>query len=349
MTDEIVESHASATLADVDALEKGRKHAPVLRPLRFAWIIAHALVGALSVTSSAGAAEPSAADRETSRSLYAEGMRLLDAHDYTGAEHACGGAHALIKAPTSATCWARALEGLGRLVEARDVFLEAVRFPVASDEPSVFTAARATSRAEADSLSKRIPSVTVVVSGPPASVPLHVTIDGASVPAETARLPRKTNPGAHAISVTARGFEPTTVDVQVSEGEDRRVDVALQAASSATPADASPPTVKQVSLTPFVVGGVGIAGLAFGIVTGILAESKHSTLASECKGGVCAPSDQGDVNSFHTLRTLSTVGYVVGAVGLAGGVVLWLLAPSSEHPAVGLHVGPSTACVIGAF
>jgi hypothetical protein len=76
---------------------------------------------AILSTTAAMAAETSAADRETSRALYAEGMRLLDVHDYAGAEHACGGAHALVKAPTSAACWARALEGLGRLVEARDV------------------------------------------------------------------------------------------------------------------------------------------------------------------------------------------------------------------------------------
>ncbi len=74
-------------------------------------------------------AEPSAADRDTSRALYATGMQALEVHEYPAAERACGGAYALVKAPTSAACWARGLEGLGRLIEARDVFLEAARFP----------------------------------------------------------------------------------------------------------------------------------------------------------------------------------------------------------------------------
>jgi phosphohistidine phosphatase SixA len=48
------------------------------------------------------AAEPSAADRDTSRSLYAQGMEALDKHDYASAERACGGAYALVKVSTAA-------------------------------------------------------------------------------------------------------------------------------------------------------------------------------------------------------------------------------------------------------
>jgi hypothetical protein len=78
-----------------------------------------AVIGALLATGGAShAGEPSAGDRETSRGLYGQGMQALDAHDYAAAERACGGAYALVKAPTAATCWAQALEGLGRLVEA---------------------------------------------------------------------------------------------------------------------------------------------------------------------------------------------------------------------------------------
>src|SRR5580658_10782901 len=67
----------------------------------------------------ARAAEASAGDRETARSLGTQGVLALEAHDYASAERACGGAYALVKAPTVGTCWARALEGLGRLLEAR--------------------------------------------------------------------------------------------------------------------------------------------------------------------------------------------------------------------------------------
>ena len=71
--------------------------------------------------SKAVAAEPSAADKETSRALYAQGMQALDAHDYVAAERACGGVFKVVNVPPGAVCWAKALEGLGKLwVEARD-------------------------------------------------------------------------------------------------------------------------------------------------------------------------------------------------------------------------------------
>jgi hypothetical protein len=314
-------------------------------------------VACLGLASVAAAADPSPADKETSRALYAQGIQALDAHDYAAAEKACGGAHALVKAPTSAACWARALEGLGRLVEARDEFLEAARFPIAADEPAVFASARTTSRAEADSLAKRIPSLTLVVQGPSDLSGLRVNIDGASVPPETALLPRKLNPGGHSITVVSRGFEPTTVDVQLSEAEDRRVELVLHAQGVSPPPTATAPTEPPPQSTShgppliaIVVGGVGVAGVVVGVATALAATSKHTTLQGECSGSTCPPSAQGDLDSFHTLRTVSAVGYVVGALGIAGGVALWLLAPKQADAASArLWLSPGAAGVAGAF
>jgi hypothetical protein len=309
-----------------------------------------AFVLGVGVARTARAAEPSAADRETSRALYAQGMQALDAHEYASAERACGGAHALVKAPTSAACWARALEAVGRLVEARDVFLEAAHFPVASDEPTVFTRARAASRAEADAIAKRIPSLTVVVRGPADASKIRVSIDGTSVPPETVLLPRKVNPGARQVTVVARGFEPSTVDVQVAEAEDRRVEVTLRGEANAAPAETAPaPRGKPPPALALVAGGVGVTGLALGVVAGLVGQSRHSTLAGECNGSVCPPSAQGEIDSFHAMRTISTTGYVVGAMGLVGGAVLWITTASSDGSAVGVQVAPTSARLVGRF
>ncbi len=307
----------------------------------------------------ARAAEPSAADRDTSRALYAQGMEALDAHDYVSAERACGGAHALVKVPTSAACWARALEGLGRLVEARDEFLEAAHFPVKPDEPAVFASARDSSQAEADQLSKRVPTVTLVVSGPDGTAPLRVTFDGASLAPETARLARKANPGRHTITVAAKGFEPTTADVDVSEGENRRVNVALspiagaEAATTRAPGEAPPAPTQGAHRVPtlaIVAGGVGVVGVVVGVATALAATSKHTTLLGECSGSTCPPSAKGDLDSFHVLRTVSAVGYVGGVVGIVGGAALWYFAPSRPSDAsTRVWVGPVSAGVMGAF
>jgi hypothetical protein len=299
-------------------------------------------------SGTARAAEPSPGDRETARSLGTQGIQALDARDYASAERECGGAYALVKAPTVGTCWARALEGLGRLIEARDVFVEVTHLPARPDEPAVFTSARDAAGTEAEALAKRVPTVTLVISGPPDTAPLRVALDGAIVKSETARLPRKVNPGSHTVSVSAPGFEPTTAQVTIAEGEDRRVEVLLRPSSGGT----GPEPLTQRSATgsgslpvlAIVAGGVGLVGLAIGVSAGVAGGSKHSTLSGECDtaNGTCPPSAASDLNSFHSLRTMSTVGYVVGALGLATGVVLFFALPTSkESPATtGLYVGP---------
>jgi hypothetical protein len=108
----------------------------------------------------------------------------------------------------------------------------------------------------------------------------------------------------------------------------------------------------------FVALGVGGVGLIEGIITGVLAMGKHSTLAKECTGpgGTCPNTDSSDLSSYHTMGALSDVGFIVGGVGLAGGLVLVLTAPKStpaSSPAAGLSVTPyiglGTAGATGTF
>jgi len=316
------------------------------------------------VAETAGAAEPTPGDKETARSLGARGMRALDARDYAGAERACGGAYALVKAPTVEICWARALEGLGRLLEARDAFVDVTHFPAKPDEPAVFTSARDAARVEADDLAKRIPTVTLSVSGPPLAAALQVTLDGVVVKSETARLPRKVNPGQHTLSVSAQGFERASVDLAVTEGEARRVEVVLRPSGEAAgprspealPQEARPGTNGGAPppILAMVAGGVGVVGLVVGAAAGTAGSSKHVALVDECDtaNGTCPPSAANDLDAFHTLRSVSTLGYVVGALGLVSGVVIFLATPKSQTlgaGAMGVYLGPSSLGLAGAF
>jgi allophanate hydrolase subunit 1 len=75
-------------------------------------------------------------------------------------------------------------------------------------------------------------------------------------------------------------------------------------------------------------------------------------LANNCDSqGTCPPSEQGDLDAFHSMRTVSTVSYVVGAIGLVAGGVLWLTAPPA-HPArasAQVWLGPGSAGIGGRF
>jgi hypothetical protein len=314
--------------------------------------------GALMLYSAfAFAAEPSAADRETSRALYAQGMQALDAHDYAGAERACGGARALTKVPTASACWGRALEGLGRLLEARDAFLEAARYPTKPDEPEVFATARQSSDQEAEALSKRIPTVTLAVSGPSESAPLRVTVDGAAVAPKTARLPRKVNPGAHIVVVSAAGFAPMSVNVDVAESEDRHLGVTLSLAKEATSDTPTPPRALTETEEPRSLGapvwvafGVGAAGLLVGSVAGAAGFASAGSAKSHCTGNACAPDAQGPINDAKTWATISDVGFVVAGVGAAvgAGLLLWGR-PERAAPSASLSIGPGSVGVRGTW
>ncbi|MEO6576084.1 MAG: hypothetical protein ABIP89_19680, partial [Polyangiaceae bacterium] len=103
--------------------------------------------------------------------------------------------------------------------------------------------------------------------------------------------------------------------------------------------------------------GVGAAGLVFGAVTGVVALGKKSTLKDECKNpdGTCMPSAQSDLDSYHTMGALSTVGFIVAGVGAAAGLVFLISAPKSSSSAsttgvwISPAIGPTSIGAIGRF
>ena len=69
--------------------------------------------------------------------------------------------------------------------------------------------------------------------------------------------------------------------------------------------------------------GVGGAGLVFGGVTGLVVLSKKSALEDDgCVDARCYSDQADDVDSYNSMRTLSTVGFAVGGLGVAAGAAL---------------------------
>ena len=90
------------------------------------------------------------------------------------------------------------------------------------------------------------------------------------------------------------------------------------------------------------VGGVGVAGLVVGSLFGAVASSKWSAAKSDCGAG-CGPTApaQGEKSTASSDATISTVAFVVGGVLAAGGVVLYLTAPSRTASGTGLRIAPA--------
>jgi len=93
------------------------------------------------------------------------------------------------------------------------------------------------------------------------------------------------------------------------------------------------PAPHERSVGPYVVAGVGVAGLATGVIFGLMATSKHD-------GAALASTPQQDAidqqNSAKSLATISTVSFIVGGALVAAGATWWVIdGKSAGKPATG--------------
>jgi hypothetical protein len=333
-----------------------------LRPLRRrAAILAAGLCLLTSALSHpARADEPTAADRETARTLMEEGRALRDQKDLKGALDRFQRADAIMHVPSTGYELAETQVGLGLLVEAKDTLAHIRAIPAAPNEPRPFREARRRADELDGSLAGRIPGLTITVTGAPPGVTPSVTIDGAPVPAAVLGVPRRVDPGHHVLVATVDGGEGRE-EADVAESETRPVTIAITMTTPSAPAPAEvaapppPPRSHTLTYASIALGGVGVAGLGVGAVTGILTLSKKSSLSTECGAShQCPPSAFGDLDSAHTTATISTAAFVAGGVCLAAGVTGFFLtrkgaSSGDDHAEVTPWIGPGGAGLSGRF
>jgi hypothetical protein len=302
-------------------------------------------------------ADPSPADRESARSLLKEGDRLFAAKDFGGALKAYAGADALMHVPSTSVEVAKAQASLGRLIEARETCLQVARQTPPKSEPRAMTLARKRCEELSRTAEPRIPSLKIQVKGPTA--PAEIAIDGVVIPAGAAGLPRRLDPGKHAVVVRAAGFAEKSQDVTLKEAESASLEVKLEPAAdtgvpppppvavvepppaqSAPPSQAAPqphdePVAARAAgggLPTYAWVGFGVAGVgvAVGTVTGLMSLGAASDAKKLCTGNACLPAAQSKIDSSITFANISNVGFAAGIVGAAIGVVGWLTHRSPE-------------------
>jgi hypothetical protein len=291
-------------------------------------------------------AEPNEADRATARALALEAHTALQKKDYATAAERFARADALVHAPTLVVDWARALQGLGRFVEAHEKYELVLREGVDSSAPKSWLRALEDAKKELDLLRPRLAWVTVVLKDPPDAA---VRIDGVAVPPAAVGVKRAADPGFPEVTVSAPGYEDFKQTVTVGPGEEKSIEVTLQK----QPEVAEPPAAatdaayrpRQKSETrrilSYVAFGVGGVGLVTGGITGSLALRKRSDLKSDCIGSRCPSSSQKKIDRYHTYGTISGIGLGLGIAGLGAGLVLLLTEPKAEETGgAGFQVRP---------
>jgi len=296
------------------------------------------LVGAMVLaTRHVAAGEDPAIDQ--ARALAQESGDLLEAGRFEEALERAVQAEELYHAPIHLLMIAEAEEALGRLTQAAETYERLVAEPLSANASPVFRQAQETGAKKLKRLLAKLPSVLIVVDGPSQSA-TSASIDGKPV-ALTGRAIRL-DPGPHAIRVEADGYAPFDDTITLPhKGGVIKLDVLLREPSGSIAAPpAERPSSKEGSYAPAVIAfGIGGAGLVLGGITGVMFLGRMSDLNDRCPDDRCAPEDQPEIDSAGALGNVSTVGFGVGIVGVAVGVIFLATRDTSEAT---LSVGGAT-------
>ena len=194
---------------------------------------------------------------------------------------------------------------------------------------------------------------------------IEVTRDGAPTSHASWGTPIPVDVGSHAVEATAPSRTAFKTSVNVAKDGDR-VEVVVPKLENAPVAAVVPPPPAAAPAAPppvvhsgdegsgqrtvgFVVGGVGVAGVALGAVTGLIAMGKNSDSKKLCPNeGGCPSSDAVSANdSAKTFGLISTIGFIAGGAAVAAGAILIFTAPSEKGARAaknerGIRVVPAT-------
>ena len=238
------------------------------------------------------------------------------------------------------------------------------------------TAFRDEAQSRLDALAKRMPHLTLRLApqSPPSAV---VVLDGGPLPPALLGTAIPADPVTHIIVVHAEGHADKTIEVPLSEGEQKEVPLeagpgeaptvipsatAPPSASSAAEPPPSPPppasSATEASAPPtpplriagYVIGGVGLAGLVAGSVTGIFALAKRGDVDAHCdtSGKVCDQAGLSAISDARTFATVSTIAFVAGGVAVAAGATLVLFG-RPVTPAAAVAPGSAALLLRGTF
>jgi hypothetical protein len=188
---------------------------------------------------------------------------------------------------------------------------------------------------------------------------VSVSLDGRPWLSELDGKTKPIDPGPHSLELRRAGAAPVTQTVRIREGEKaREITVSLGAevaptegrstSSKPEPAPGPAPASGSRSPAPWILGSVGVAGLAVGSILGAVVLNAKSTFDKNCtvsgSTGVCKQDGLDAASTVRSLGPATTVALVAGGA-LTATAVVWLVVrkPSPTGAAVGLAAYTSGA------
>jgi hypothetical protein len=181
-------------------------------------------------------------------------------------------------------------------------------------------------------------------------IAVKVTMDAEVIADRLEGTALSIDPGRHSFAFETTGQPPVHEQLVIQQGEKDRRERIVFGPTAAPVVSLGPtpfPTPGSLPSTPdlgasssssglgtqkilaIVAGGVGVVGLGIGTVVGAIALSKKSDAQSACPGSQCTTQDGvSKWSDAASTGNVSTIGFIIGGVGVAGAAVLWFTAPS---------------------
>lgn len=312
---------------------------PLSQKLAFAFVLSTGSACAVCglETVAWAQSDPSAADVESARAAFLQGLDLRDrVHDNAAAISKFKAAFALVQTPKIGFELGKTYRMQGDLVSAREAFLAVDRIPVRKNESADAHKAREDAAAQAADLESKVPSLTITIVGAG-----QVSIDGQAVRKDTLAAPRRMNPGPHVVQFLVDGEAKDQKVVELREGDQK----SIQFNGPATGGTTKPPPLANGnggSGTEWKPNGSGdsswkppgyntrpnparpilftVAGITAGAgaVFGILAISAVGSAKAACTDGKC---DADFASLKSKAMTMSVIADVCFGVAIVTGII----------------------------
>jgi len=307
-------------------------------------VLAAALVSAPAAVAQTASPSRAAAAEE----LFTEGRRLLVEGRYVQACEKLAQSQRLDPSAGTLINLADCHEKTRRWATAWLSFRAAAR--AAADRGRADWVRLAEKRASA--LEDRVARVRIDVGAELRALAPVVELDGTRLDAEVVGTAMPVDPGKHVVVVSAPGHQPRSFDVEVPDTAALRVVSATELtrapASDGAGAERTPRGPSLLVPIGVTAGAVGVAGLVASAVTALVASSALGAAKDGCptypvESAACAPETRGHNDDAQTFSTVATVAGIGGAVLLAAGVTLVLVAPPRATPTSARDVDASRA------
>jgi serine/threonine-protein kinase len=326
----------------------------------------------------------SVTDKAAAEGLFDQGRSAMQEGDFTKACGLLERSQHIDAAVGTLLYLAECYEKSGRTASAWATFREAADAAAAAKEPQ---RAR-TGRDRAQRLEPLLSRLTIQVA-PETQQLQGLTVDRRDKAIQPAlfNVALPTDPGEYNITASAPGYESWSGTVTVPDRAGR-VSITVPAlrksnepdkgaAAAAPPPGAAGPDKpagamdtpgSAVSLSAssgetrssgqrtmgIVVGAAGVVGIGVGSFFGLSAIAKNSDAEKHCSNTICRDSEGADLtDEAKNAATGANIAFGVGLAALAGGLVLYLTAPSQDasaaHGAFHARIGPGSILVGGTF